>query len=48
MFSEKENIERKDIYMISEAVDKIANKAESVSEVVACQRPEERRGGRWW
>ena len=29
MFSEKENIERKDIYMLSEAVDKIANKADT-------------------
>ena len=33
-------IERKDIYMLTEYVDKIANKAEAASEVVVYQRPD--------
>jgi predicted phosphate transport protein (TIGR00153 family) len=33
-------IERKDIYMLSEFVDKIANKAETASDVVVFQRPD--------
>jgi len=32
-------IERKDIYMMSESIDKIANKAETASDVVVYQRP---------
>jgi predicted phosphate transport protein (TIGR00153 family) len=33
-------IERKDIYMLTESVDKIANKAETASDVVVYQSPE--------
>lgn len=33
-------IDRKDIFMMTESVDKIANKAESASDVVVYQRPE--------
>ncbi|OEU52210.1 MAG: hypothetical protein BA872_05360 [Desulfobacterales bacterium C00003060] len=33
-------IERKDVYMMTESIDKIANKAETASDVVVYQRPE--------
>lgn len=33
-------IERKDVYMMTESVDKIANKAETASDAVVYQRPE--------
>ena len=33
-------IDRKDIFMMTESVDKIPNKAESASDVVVYQRPE--------
>ena len=33
-------MERKDVYMMSESIDKIANKAETASDVVVYQKPE--------